>query len=713
MAIRGIWQGTVADEDGNIVPLANIEITDKNTSALASVFTDRVGGSSKGNPFTADNDGYAFGYLAPGRYKVRAYNNSGFEDIHEDLLIFDELAVHVSRLLYGFENLRLNCVKDGSNNLVFSVLTADGQTPTTSAPLRVAFRSLTQTSGGTDVVEITSAVTLTVPAAGSLGVSNGAVADLYPMLSYTVAQGVQLSVINNINFASLGILTSTTAVSGSATSASTIYTTVAATSAAHINIGMVRITRGTNAWSNSPTAVITTWKPMEAGLAAIARISRADGSFIVGDGSTWVSESGATARTSMGVGTSDSVTFSGVTLSAASPVLKLVETDAAADNQKWRFIPESGVLVGRVLSDDELTTATFWTVGRSGATVTGHNFLGTAIQFNGVAIPTISSTHTLTTKTIALGSNTLSGTIAQFNTALTDADFATLAGSETLSGKTLSSPTLSGTVAGSITASGNWTWTSTAPTRTIIESDASADETTWRERISNGELLYVVLNDALAGEVAWLRVNRTGTTIDTVNFPNGVLQSGGVALPLNSATSTHTCQQLELGHASDTSFTRPAAGRAQIEGREIVTAAADATALAATIAELNLAADDSVTGSFTGTLTGLTTSPTTTVSYVRIGKLVTLSYGTQTGTSNANTLTITGMPASIRPSANINGLICRIENNGTEAFGILNIATDGVMTYSVLTTDPVDSGTNDFDNTGSKGVQSACVSYIA
>ncbi|MGB4759611.1 MAG: hypothetical protein WBP26_06175, partial [Candidatus Saccharimonadales bacterium] len=45
---------------------------------------------------------------------------------------------------------------------------------------------------------------------------------------------------------------------------------------------------------------------------------------------------------------------------------------------------------------------------------------------------------TLTGKTIPLGSNTMSGTTAQFNTALTDNDFATLAGTETLTNKTIS-----------------------------------------------------------------------------------------------------------------------------------------------------------------------------------------------------------------------------------------------------------------------------------
>ena len=53
------------------------------------------------------------------------------------------------------------------------------------------------------------------------------------------------------------------------------------------------------------------------------------------------------------------------------------------------------------------------------------------------------TTDTLTNKTIALGSNTISGTLAQFNSALTDDSFASLTGSETLTNKTFTSPTIS------------------------------------------------------------------------------------------------------------------------------------------------------------------------------------------------------------------------------------------------------------------------------
>ena len=57
-------------------------------------------------------------------------------------------------------------------------------------------------------------------------------------------------------------------------------------------------------------------------------------------------------------------------------------------------------------------------------------------------------TATITGKTINLANNTLTGTTAQFNTALSDNDFTTLAGSETLTNKTLTSPILNTGISG-------------------------------------------------------------------------------------------------------------------------------------------------------------------------------------------------------------------------------------------------------------------------
>lgn len=50
-----------------------------------------------------------------------------------------------------------------------------------------------------------------------------------------------------------------------------------------------------------------------AGLAAIAGLSNSDGNIIVGNGSTWITESGDTARTSLGLGTTNSPVFAGLT----------------------------------------------------------------------------------------------------------------------------------------------------------------------------------------------------------------------------------------------------------------------------------------------------------------------------------------------------------------------------------------------------------------
>lgn len=77
----------------------------------------------------------------------------------------------------------------------------------------------------------------------------------------------------------------------------------------------------------------------------------------------------------------------------------------------------------------ELSTAI---IGSSDKTITFPNATGTFDLTDNAA--------TLTNKTIALGSNTISGTTAQFNTALSDGDFATLAGTETLTNKTLTTP---------------------------------------------------------------------------------------------------------------------------------------------------------------------------------------------------------------------------------------------------------------------------------
>jgi len=78
----------------------------------------------------------------------------------------------------------------------------------------------------------------------------------------------------------------------------------------------------------------------------------------------------------------------------------------------------------------------------TGISVTNSTGPVPSVAVDTAVVATTNNTLTLSNKTIALGSNTVSGTVAQFNTALTDGDFATLAGTETLTNKTLTSPIL-------------------------------------------------------------------------------------------------------------------------------------------------------------------------------------------------------------------------------------------------------------------------------
>lgn len=64
----------------------------------------------------------------------------------------------------------------------------------------------------------------------------------------------------------------------------------------------------------------------------------------------------------------------------------------------------------------------------------------TSLEYAGLTPNTV---DTFTNKTINLSNNTLSGTVAQFNTALSDDNFVTLTGTETMTNKTLTSPTIS------------------------------------------------------------------------------------------------------------------------------------------------------------------------------------------------------------------------------------------------------------------------------
>jgi hypothetical protein len=111
------------------------------------------------------------------------------------------------------------------------------------------------------------------------------------------------------------------------------------------------------------------------------------------------------------------------------------------------------------------------------------------------------------------------------------------------------------------------------------------------------------------------------------------------------------------------------------------------------------------TGSFTATLTGCTTSPTGTISYVKIGKHVTLNMQASiSGTSNTTAATLTGLPAAVTPVTR-QLIPIRIIDNGVIAWGLAKINTDNTITLYA------DAAESAFTNSGTKAAAATTLVY--
>lgn len=111
-------------------------------------------------------------------------------------------------------------------------------------------------------------------------------------------------------------------------------------------------------------------------------------------------------------------------------------------------------------------------------------------------------------------------------------------------------------------------------------------------------------------------------------------------------------------------------------------------------------------GSYTGTLTGFTSPPTATLRFRREGRTATVYIPTITGTSNATSCTLTGMPTNILP-ARAQAFSVLITDNGTNAFGWCSVATSGVMTLAPSAANNASGWTN----SGTKAIVEQTVKF--
>jgi hypothetical protein len=244
---------------------------------------------------------------------------------------------------------------------------------------------------------------------------------------------------------------------------------------------------------------------------------------------------------------------------------------AALDANKNVVVPGASIIVEGTTDNANETTLTV-TDPTADRTITFPDATGTVALTTDITV-SATSTNTFSNKSISLGSNTVTSTLAQLNTAISDADVATLAGTETLSNKTLTTPTINGPT---ITATGQ---TPTihgiylpAPHNIIFEGTTADDfETTFAAGEPTADRT-ITLPDAtgtvaLAENVAALSgATFTGAVSGTSLTLSGDLTVNGTTTNLNSTSLVIEDKNVVLGDTASPTDTTADGGGITLKG---------------------------------------------------------------------------------------------------------------------------------------------------
>jgi len=110
---------------------------------------------------------------------------------------------------------------------------------------------------------------------------------------------------------------------------------------------------------------------------------------------------------------------------------------------------------------------------------------------------------------------------------------------------------------------------STTPAFNLYETDAPVDEKGWDFFASAGDLFFRTYNDALSVAVNWLKVTRTGTTIDQIVFQYGYMAVGISAATALLHLGASTTARASLCIPSGTAPTSPVTGDMWFDGTNL------------------------------------------------------------------------------------------------------------------------------------------------
>ena len=303
-------------------------------------------------------------------------------------------------------------------------------------------------------------------------------------------------------------------------------------------------------------------------------------------------------------------------------------------------------------------------------TITFPDATGTVALTSDIAV-TASSTTTLSNKSISLGSNTVTSTLAQLNTAVSDADVASLAGTETLTNKTLTSPVIN---------------TPTGITKTDVGL-ANVDNTTDANKpVSTATQTALDLKANLSGPAL------TGTTTAVNLTVSGDLTVNGTTTNINSTSLVVEDKNVILGDVETPTDTTADGGGITLKGATDKTINwVDATDAWTSSEDFNLASGKAYEIAGTSVLSGSTLgSGVTGSSLTSVGTITSGTWnGTTIAVANGGTgitsfgtgiATFLGTPSS----ANLISAITDETGSGSLVFGTAPTLTNALNINTIL-----------------------------